>query len=277
MAASQHILNEIDKATKCPWTLNSRGSHSLVALLERTNQSQCKGWLRNLVCKGPPHKRFSSEERESLSRLGPKIPESVVGQVRTLLGFAWGSKPVTLKKFLGNPIATEGVESFAVSKTLAESRGIEVEVEGEAVATTITPTPKAKANTRSFFEGEVVELDRLVPVGGRCNKDDEGFLDTHSSDHGKRDSILQLPDEDEADEEQEEEPDEELEPSLGETSDTADPNRPNRTTTIRTEPTLALPIPPESISREQYESFEIMRTHKKGDDSCSKGEKEDDS
>jgi hypothetical protein len=50
MAASQHIplkeiddeniLREIDEAVKCPWTLNSRGSHPLVAPLERTNQSQ---------------------------------------------------------------------------------------------------------------------------------------------------------------------------------------------------------------------------------------------
>jgi hypothetical protein len=111
-----------------------------------------------------------------------------------------------MKKLLGDPIlapiqydeceapswhATEVVESFAVSKTLAESR-IEVEVEGEAVATTITPAPTA--NTRSFFGGEVIELDRLAPVGGRSNKDDEGLLDTHSSDDDEGDFILQLPD-----------------------------------------------------------------------------------
>jgi hypothetical protein len=175
--------------------------------------------------------------------------------------------------------------------TLAESRGIEVEVEGddsndeslEAVATTITPTPQA--NTRSFFGSEVNELDRLDPVGGCCNKDDEGLFDTYSSDDpdeeqeeepdeelepslGKTsdgdddddegDFNLQFSDDDELDEEQEEEPDEELEPSLGETSDTA------RTATMRTEPTLALPIPPKQISREKYEAFENMRTRKKG-------------
>jgi hypothetical protein len=245
----EHILKKIDDAVTCQWTFNSQGSHPLVTLLERTNKIQGEGWLRKVVHKGSRKKnsRFSSEEKGYLKLLGSKIPESVVGRLKTLLGFAWGSTATTMKKYLGDPIrdpslydeceasclhAAEVVESLAGSETLAESRGIEVEVEGddsndeslEAVATTVTPTPQA--NTRSFFGREVNELDRLALVGGCCNKDDEELLDTYGSDDADDDDFnLQLPDEDEADDEQEEEPDEELEPSLGETSDTADPNR----------------------------------------------------
>jgi hypothetical protein len=128
-----------------------------------------------VVCKGPPRQeksRFSSEEKEYLKLLGCKIPESVVGRLKTLLGLTWDSTTTTIKKHLGDPIrdpclydeceasswpAPEVVESFAGSETVAESRGIAVETEGddsndkslEAVATTVTPTPQA--NTRQFW------------------------------------------------------------------------------------------------------------------------------
>jgi hypothetical protein len=292
----EHILKEIDEAVNCQWTFSSQGYHPLATLLERMNVSQGRGWLRNVVCKGQRQKKsgFSSEEKEYLKLLGSKIPESIVGRLKTLLGTAWGSAPATMKKYLGDPLqdpslynecqasswhAAEVVESFAVSETLTESRGIEVEVEGndsndesslEAVATTITPTPKA--HTLSFFGREGNEEDRLAllvdsPVVQSLlsgNKDDEGLLDTHKSDNNEGEINLLLPDEDEPDVEQEEGPDEELEPSSGEPSDTADPNQPNRTTTIRTEPTLLLPIPPKQISREAYEVFQNMRTRKRG-------------
>jgi hypothetical protein len=79
------------------------------------------------------------------------------------------------------------VDPFAVSVTLAESCGIEVEVEGDdsndeslqAVATTVTPTHQA--NARSFFGREVNEVGRLALVGGCCNKDGEGLLDTYTT------------------------------------------------------------------------------------------------
>jgi hypothetical protein len=102
----EHILKEIDEALNCQWTFSSQGSHPLAALLERTNKIQGKEWFRNVVCKGPRQKnsRFSSEEKEYLKLLGSKIPESVVGRLKTLLGFAWGSNTTTMKRHLGDPI-----------------------------------------------------------------------------------------------------------------------------------------------------------------------------
>jgi hypothetical protein len=173
---NEHILKEIDEAVSCLWTFSSQGSHPLATLLERTNNIKGKGWLRNVVCKGPPRQknsRFSGEEKEYLKLLGSKIPESVVGRLKTLLGFAWDSNTTTMKKYLGDPIrdpclydaceasswhAAKVVESFAGSaETVVESRGIEVETEGddsndrwlEAAATTVTPTPQA--DTRQFW------------------------------------------------------------------------------------------------------------------------------
>jgi hypothetical protein len=216
----EHILKEIDEAINWQWTFNSQGCHPLAALLERMNKSQGKGWLRNLVCKGQRQKKnsaFSSEEKEYLKQLGSKIPESVVGQLRTLLGTAWGSTYPATKKYLGDPIPDPSaynefagvVKSFAVSETLAESRGIEVEVEGddsnneslEAVATIVTPTPKA--NTRSFFGREGNEVGQLALLVDRpevqallsVNKEDERLLDTYSSNDNEGEINLQLSDE----------------------------------------------------------------------------------
>jgi hypothetical protein len=144
----ERILKEINDALNCRWTFDSQGSHPLATLLERMNKSQGGRWLRKVVNEGSVQKnvRLSSKEKEYLKLLGSKIPESVVGRLKTLLVFAWGSTDATMKRYLGDPIrdprlydeceptlwhAAEVVESFAGPDTLAESRGIEVEVEGD--------------------------------------------------------------------------------------------------------------------------------------------------
>jgi hypothetical protein len=130
----EHILKEIDEAVKCQLTFSSEGSHPLVTLLEGTNAIQSKGWLRKVVYKGPKNSRISSEEKEYLKLLGSRIPESVVGQLKTLLALTWGSKTTTMKKYLGDPIqdpSRYGVCEASSWHAAKVVESIEVEVEGD--------------------------------------------------------------------------------------------------------------------------------------------------